>query len=78
MPRFIVEAIKFTGNDREVLAFCPGARDPEDSKPNLIIPTPHGERLVSVGDYVVKVATLPTVYYVVDGTVFEAIAKREL
>ena len=51
----IIEAIKFTGrNDKEIMKFCPTARDPEDIKPNLIIPTLEGEMLISVGDWVIE------------------------
>lgn len=51
----IIEAVQFTGkNDAEVIAFCPTARDPVDKKPNLIILTRLGERLCSVGDWVIK------------------------
>lgn len=51
----VIEAIRFTGrNDSEVLAFCPGARDPIDTKPSLIIPTLEGEMLVSVGDWIIR------------------------
>lgn len=51
----VIEAILFTGhNDAECLSFCPSARDPEDKRPNLIIPTLEGEMLVSVGDYIIK------------------------
>lgn len=51
----VVEAVQFTGhNDAEVLDFCPIARDPVDTKANLIIPTPEGEMLVSIGDWVIR------------------------
>ena len=50
----IIEAIRFIGNDKEIIDFCPTARDPEDTKPNLIIPTLEGDHLVSVGDFVIK------------------------
>ena len=51
----VIEAVEFTGhNDAEVLAFCPIARDPIDTKPNIIIPTLEGEMLASVGDWIVK------------------------
>lgn len=50
-----IEALQFTGkNDAECLAFCPVARDPEDIKANLIIPTSDGEMLVSIGDHIAK------------------------
>jgi len=49
-----IEAIQFTGNDEEIMEFCPNARDPEDTKPNLVIPTLEGDMLVSLGDWVVK------------------------
>jgi len=50
----VIEAIQFTGNDRECMLFCPTARDPEDTKPNLIIPTLEGDHLCSVGDWIIK------------------------
>jgi len=51
----VIEAVRFTGkNDAECMAFCPTARDPEDRKPNLIIPTLEGEMLCSVGDWIIK------------------------
>lgn len=51
----VIEAIQFTGhNDAECLAFCPVARDPEDVKANLVIPTLEGEMLVSPRDYIIK------------------------
>ena len=50
----IIEAICFIGNDKEIMDFCPTARDLEDTKPNLIIPTLEGDHLVSVGDFVIK------------------------
>jgi hypothetical protein len=51
----VIEAIQFTGkNDKECLSFCPIARDPEDDRPNLIIPTLEGDHLCSVGDWIIK------------------------
>lgn len=46
----VIEAVQFKGNDRECMAFCPIARDPEDDRPNLIIPTLEGDHLWSFGD----------------------------
>ena len=51
----VIDAVQFTGkNDAEVLRFCPDARDPQDAKPNLIIPTAEGEMLASVGDWIIR------------------------
>lgn len=51
----IIEAIQFTGhNDKECLNFCSSARDPIDTKPNLIIKTLEGDMLCSVGDYIIR------------------------
>ena len=51
----IISAVQFTGNnDDECKEFCPTLRDPEDTKPNLIIPTLEGEMLCSIGDYIIK------------------------
>ena len=51
----VIEAVQVTGhNDSEVLTFCPVCRDPEDRKPNFIVPTLEGEMLASVGDYIVR------------------------
>ena len=49
----VIEAIQFTGNDKEIIDFCPSARDPEDLRPNLIIPTLEGDMLLSFGDWVI-------------------------
>jgi hypothetical protein len=59
MPKFrkkqvVIEAIQFTGNDSECMAFCPTATDPPDTKPNLIIPTLEGNHLCSLGDWIVR------------------------
>ena len=53
----VIEAVQFTGNDAECRAFCPAAWDPVARRPNLIIPTPEGEMLVSVGDWIIKDAS---------------------
>ncbi len=51
----VIEAIQFTGkNDKECLAFCPIAKDPDDTKPSLIIPTLEGNHLCSIGDWIIK------------------------
>ena len=51
----VIEAIHFIGsNDKQCLQFCPKARDPIDTKPNLIIPTLEGDHLCSVGDWIIK------------------------
>jgi len=51
----VIEAVQFTGrNDVECLAFCPSARDPVDTKPNLIITTLEGDHLCSVGDWIIR------------------------
>ena len=51
----VVEALQFTGhNDAECLNFCSLARDPEDNKGNLILPTLVEEVLVNKGDWIVK------------------------
>lgn len=48
-------SIEYSGkNDKQIMEFCPVARDPEDIKANLIIETPEGEKLCSVGDIVLK------------------------
>ena len=59
MPKFrkkpvVIEAVQFTGNDAECLAFCPIARDPVDDRANLVIPTLEGDMLVSMGDWIIK------------------------
>lgn len=50
----VIEAIRFTGNDAECLAFCPVAIDPADVKPSLVIPTLEGVMTVSLGDWIIK------------------------
>ena len=51
----VIDAVQFTGsNDKECLLFCPIARDIEDNKPNLVIPTLEGDHLCSVGDWIIK------------------------
>ena len=50
----VIEAVQFTGNDAECLAFCPIARDPVDDRANLVIPTLEGDMLVSMGDWIIK------------------------
>lgn len=50
----IIDAIQFRGNDKECIEFCPTARDPDDRKANLIIPTLEGEMLVSLGDWIIE------------------------
>lgn len=59
MPLFrkkseIIEAVQFTGNDEEIMNFCPYATDPKDTKPNLIILTRKGDRMVFLYDWVIK------------------------
>lgn len=60
MPKFrkkpvVIEAIQFTGrNDFAILKFCPVARDPIDTRPNLIISAKEVEMLASVGDWIIK------------------------
>jgi len=59
MPMFrkkseVVEAIQFTGNDKEIMDFCPAGYDPKDTKPNLIIRTSKGDRMVFFNDWVIK------------------------
>lgn len=51
----VIEAMQFTGkNDKECLAFCTSAIDPDDNKPSLIIPTLEGVMTANVGDYIIK------------------------
>jgi hypothetical protein len=54
-----VEAVQFTGNDKECLAFCSEGYDPEDTQPSLCIPTidGFGDPVISkcrVSDWIVK------------------------
>ena len=49
----VIEAIQFTGNNEECIAFCPTAINPVDNKPSLIIPTLEGNHICSVGDYII-------------------------
>lgn len=50
----IIEAIQFTGNDKECIEFCPTAIDPETDKPCLIIPTMEGDMTCSIGDWIIR------------------------
>ena len=50
----VIEAIQFTGNDAECMAFCPKARYPAGRRTNLIISTLEGDHLCSLGDYIIK------------------------
>ena len=51
----VIEAIQFTGkNDAECLEFCQCAKDPEESKPSLIISTLEGNMICSIGDWIIK------------------------
>ncbi len=51
----VIEAIQFVGyNDMACMRFCTDARDPIDTKPNLIIKTLEGDHLCSVGDFIIK------------------------
>lgn len=50
----VIEAVQFTGkNDAEVLAFCPSAVDPDDTKPGIDIPTLEGVMRADVGDWII-------------------------
>lgn len=49
------KVLRFTGkNDSECIKFCPVARDPIDTKANLIISTKNGDVLCNIDDYIVK------------------------
>lgn len=50
----VIHAIQFKGNDAECMAFCSVARDPIDTKPNLVIPTLEGEMICNYGDWIIK------------------------
>lgn len=50
----VIEAIQFTGNDAECMAFCPIAVDPPDTKPSLEIPTLEGTMRVDLNDWIIR------------------------
>lgn len=61
----VVEAVKWTGANRdEMILFCPGAiikeivglQDAATGQPvyDLLVPTPSGNYLARVGDYIIK------------------------
>lgn len=50
----VIEAIQFTGNDADCIAFCPAATDPKETFPSLIIPTLEGNMRVSMFDWIIK------------------------
>jgi len=50
----LIEAIQFTGNDKECLNFCPNAIDPIHDKPSLLIPVHGGKLPVRVSDWIIK------------------------
>lgn len=49
-----IDFVRFLGNDKECIEFCPIATDPEEKVPSLVIPTLEGDIKVSFGDYIIK------------------------
>lgn len=63
-----VKAMLFTGkNDRECIKFCPGAKDPEELCPSLMVPVGNSGRydFCPIGHYIVE--TLDGFFEVMSG-----------